>query len=76
VGFNSRLCWNLRSGQDIWFLLSHGMNDLDEDGDFSDVQTSATFEFRYTCAISTFISVPQQSDTDYLFRGYYSDKAI
>ena len=48
LGFNARLRWNLRSGQDIWFVLSHGMNDLDEDGDFSDVQTSATFKVRYT----------------------------
>ena len=52
------------------------MNDLDEDGDFSDVQTSATFEFRYTCATSTFISVLLQNNTDYLFRSYYPDKAI
>tara|TARA_R110000824_G_scaffold7892_3_gene35748 strand:- start:97413 stop:99776 length:2364 start_codon:yes stop_codon:yes gene_type:complete len=48
LGFNARLRWNLRSGQDIWFVLSHGMNDLDEDGDFSDVQSSATFKVRYT----------------------------
>ncbi|PCJ39790.1 MAG: hypothetical protein COA71_12955 [SAR86 cluster bacterium] len=48
LGFNARLRWNLQSGQDIWFVLSHGMNDLDEDGHFSDVQTSATFKVRYT----------------------------
>ncbi|MBN4075899.1 hypothetical protein JYU22_04905, partial [Gammaproteobacteria bacterium AH-315-E17] len=48
LGFNARLRWNLQSGQDIWFVLSHGMNDLDEDGHFSDVQTSATFKIRYT----------------------------
>ena len=25
LGFNARLRWNLQSGQDIWFVLSHGM---------------------------------------------------
>jgi hypothetical protein len=48
LGFNARLRWNLQSGQDIWFVLSHAMNDLDENGAFSDVQTSATFKIRYT----------------------------
>lgn len=48
IGFNSRLRWNLQSGQDIWFVLGHGMRDEDEDGDFTDLESTATFKIRYT----------------------------
>tara|TARA_R100001143_G_scaffold63561_1_gene71904 strand:+ start:411 stop:2627 length:2217 start_codon:yes stop_codon:yes gene_type:complete len=48
IGFNSRLRWNLQSGQDIWFVLGHGMRDEDEDGHFTDTESTATFKIRYT----------------------------
>jgi len=48
IGFNSRMRWNLQSGQDIWFVLGHGMRDENEDGDFTDLETTATFKVRYT----------------------------
>lgn len=48
IGFNSRLRWNLQSGQDIWFVLGHGMRDEDEDGNFTDLDTTATMKVRYT----------------------------
>jgi len=48
VGFNARLRWNMRSGQDVWFVLGHGMRDEDEDGHFTDQDTTATFRIRYT----------------------------
>lgn len=48
IGFNSRLRWNLQSGQDLWFVLGHGMRDEDEDGNFTDLESTATLKVRYT----------------------------
>lgn len=48
VGFNSRFRWNIRAGQDVWFVLGHNMEDPDEDGDFTRVETSASAKISYT----------------------------
>lgn len=48
LGFNSRFRWNIRAGQDVWFVLSHNMEDADEDGNFSRVETSASAKISYT----------------------------
>ena len=48
IGINSRLRWNMRSGQDIWFVINHSMEDLDADGRFVNLDTQAAFKIRFT----------------------------
>ncbi len=48
LGFNSRLRWTIEPGQDIWFVLSHGMRDENGDGNFTRVESSASLKVRYT----------------------------
>ncbi len=48
LGLNSRFRWNLGAGKDIWFVLSHNMSDTDENGEFTRVESSASFKFSYT----------------------------
>jgi len=48
LGFNSRFRWNIRAGQDVWFVIGHNMVDQDEDGKFARVETSASAKISYT----------------------------
>lgn len=48
IGFNARLRWNREAGQDVWLVLGHGMRDEDEDGSFTDLESSLTLKVRYT----------------------------
>ena len=51
LGINSRLHWAPRAGRDVYLVLNHGLQDLDEDGTFhssgADLTAKASYTFRF-----------------------------
>jgi hypothetical protein len=48
VGFNSRVHWNPRAGQNVYFVVNHNYSENEVDNSFESVGTSVTLKFDYT----------------------------
>jgi hypothetical protein len=48
LGFNSRLRWVPRAGQEGFIVLNHNLQDIDKDGDFQSQLSDVSIKFSYT----------------------------